>query len=466
MPCVCCAVTIKPSPSCATLSPKNLSVLAPKVSEVDLCVCLSIDLVCICVCVLWRARVCVQMFAHYKAPPCILSASSGQQCFCDGERVCQSRGYLEGGFSVTFILKAHAKKCFNSLVSFDISRLCPRRGPIRHSRATLWPLSRYPSLAQETLLTVTRGILCDLKKTFSFRRRRLWRGGLPLMHPRTQAMPSYRVARMYTYRVFCFVNSTVKIMERPEEKEVLLPTSLTPDKVAEGSVRVTLQETVELERGAGLWGGHAFTYLCLWYGLSFCTLVLNKYILSLLGGEPATLGAVQMVSTTVIGLIQMCLRKSSHKDFPPNFVSAMTLMGGMRCATVVLGLVCLKNVAVSFAETVKSSAPIFTVLMSRFILGEHTGWRVSASLMPVMLGLSMCTATEVGFSSLGFSAALSTNIVDCLQNVFSKKLLSGDKYRFTPAELQFYTSGAAVLMMIPAWLLMTDMVWYDVRYGV
>uniref|UniRef100_S4R8T8 Solute carrier family 35 member E2B n=1 Tax=Petromyzon marinus TaxID=7757 RepID=S4R8T8_PETMA len=238
----------------------------------------------------------------------------------------------------------------------------------------------------------------------------------------------------------------------------------------QGSVRVTLQETVELERGAGLWGGHAFTYLCLWYGLSFCTLVLNKYILSLLGGEPATLGAVQMVSTTVIGLIQMCLRKSSHKDFPPNFVSAMTLMGGMRCATVVLGLVCLKNVAVSFAETVKSSAPIFTVLMSRFILGEHTGtqWRVSASLMPVMLGLSMCTATEVGFSSLGFSAALSTNIVDCLQNVFSKKLLRAytyvllHKHTFMPAELQFYTSGAAVLMMIPAWLLMTDMVWLAV----
>jgi hypothetical protein len=40
---------------------------------------------------------------------------------------------------------------------------------------------------------------------------------------------------------------------------------------------------------------------------------------------------------------------------------------------VVLGLVSLKNVAVSFAETVKSSAPIFTVIMSRLILGEYTG---------------------------------------------------------------------------------------------
>ena len=45
----------------------------------------------------------------------------------------------------------------------------------------------------------------------------------------------------------------------------------------------------------------------------------------------------------------------------------------LRFTTVVLGLVSLKNVAVSFAETVKSSAPIFTVIMSRLILGEYTG---------------------------------------------------------------------------------------------
>lgn len=46
-----------------------------------------------------------------------------------------------------------------------------------------------------------------------------------------------------------------------------------------------------------------------------------------------------------------------------------------RFATVVLGLVSLKNVAVSFAETVKSSSPIFTVILSRMILGEYTGER-------------------------------------------------------------------------------------------
>lgn len=85
------------------------------------------------------------------------------------------------------------------------------------------------------------------------------------------------------------------------------------------------------------------------------------------------------------------------------------------------------------------------------------GLRVNLSLFPVMAGLALCTATEISFNMLGFSAALSTNIMDwygsarrppppnppprdalfnplvsdfSLQNVFSKKLLCGERYRF------------------------------------
>ncbi|XP_049985991.1 solute carrier family 35 member E2B isoform X4 [Alexandromys fortis] len=168
------------------------------------------------------------------------------------------------------------------------------------------------------------------------------------------------------------------------------------------------------------------------------------------------LGAVQMLSTTLIGCVKIfvpcCLyQHKTRLSYPPNFIMTMLFVGLMRFATVVLGLVSLKNVAVSFAETVKSSAPIFTVIMSRMILGEYTGLLVNLSLIPVMGGLALCTATEMSFNVLGFSAALSTNIMDCLQNVFSKKLLSGDKYRFSAPELQFYTSAAAVALLIPAW---------------
>ncbi|XP_019349446.1 solute carrier family 35 member E2B isoform X1 [Alligator mississippiensis] len=234
------------------------------------------------------------------------------------------------------------------------------------------------------------------------------------------------------------------------------------DSVPEENVlKITITETTVIESDLGIWNSHALIYLTLWFFFSFCTLFLNKYILSLLEGEPSMLGAVQMLSTTFIGCVKMfvpcCLYQHKTRiSYPPNFIMIMLFVGLMRFATVVLGLVSLKNVAVSFAETVKSSAPIFTVIMSRMILGEYTGLLVNLSLIPVMGGLALCTATELSFNILGFSAALSTNIMDCLQNVFSKKLLSGDKYRFSAPELQFYTSAAAVIMLIPAWIFFMD----------
>lgn len=49
---------------------------------------------------------------------------------------------------------------------------------------------------------------------------------------------------------------------------------------------------------------------------------------------------------------------------------------------------------------------------SRTPLFSFAGLLVNLSLIPVMGGLALCTATEMSFNILGFSAALSTNIMD------------------------------------------------------
>ncbi|KAM5320191.1 solute carrier family 35 member E2B isoform 2-T5 [Glossophaga mutica] len=167
------------------------------------------------------------------------------------------------------------------------------------------------------------------------------------------------------------------------EKTTVAKSDSSPE---EGALTVTISETTVIEADLGVWSSRALLYLTLWFFLSFCTLFLNKYILSLLEGEPGMLGAVQMLSTTCIGCLKMFVpcRLHRHKarlSCPPRFATTMLFVGLMRFATVVLGLVSLKNVAVSFAETVKSSAPIFTVIMSRMILGEYTG-RESPSTLP------------------------------------------------------------------------------------
>ncbi|MGH0128946.1 UNVERIFIED_CONTAM: hypothetical protein FKN15_057789 [Acipenser sinensis] len=185
---------------------------------------------------------------------------------------------------------------------------------------------------------------------------------------------------------------------RPE-RVVLARSDSSPE---ESVLKITITETTIIESNEGVWNSRALSYLGLWYFFSFCTLFLNKYILSLLEGEPGMLGAVQMLSTSIIGFLKMyvpcCLyQHKARTEYPPNFIMIMLFVGLMRFATVVLGLVSLKNVAVSFAETVKSSAPIFTVIMSRLILGEYTGTRY-LSLFPAMLDLDIPVIGKSGRS--------------------------------------------------------------------
>lgn len=207
----------------------------------------------------------------------------------------------------------------------------------------------------------------------------------------------------------------------------------------------------------GLCNVWALGYLALWYAFSGCTLFLNKYILSTLGGNATVLGCTQMVMTMICGYIQLVVEKKSiGAKKPTSFYRHMVIVGGLRFATVLLGLVALNYVAVSFTETVKSSAPAFTVIISRILLGQITGFYVKLSLLPVMGGLAVCSANELSFNLPGFTAALLTNISECAQNVYSKMLISGDAFKYTPAEMQFYTSVSSLTVAVPVTLFLVD----------
>jgi len=201
-------------------------------------------------------------------------------------------------------------------------------------------------------------------------------------------------------------------------------------------------------------------WMSLWYITSLCTLFMNKIILADMKVDAHVLGLVQMTTTAVLGAVKVYgfsskkagnilptdekqAEKRSAKH--PTFWRDMVFVGIMRGATVVLGLVGLSHVAVSFVETIKASAPLFTVIFARIMLGTSTSWPVVLSLFPVMLGLVLCSATELSFDMIGFLAAASNNCIDCVQNVFSKKLLR----TLSPVELQFYTSVAAAALQLP-----------------
>ncbi len=72
-----------------------------------------------------------------------------------------------------------------------------------------------------------------------------------------------------------------------QERVVLARSESLP---GEQVLKITVTETTVIEAESGVWNWRSMTYMGLWYFFSFCTLFLNKYILSLLEGEPSMLG--------------------------------------------------------------------------------------------------------------------------------------------------------------------------------
>lgn len=69
----------------------------------------------------------------------------------------------------------------------------------------------------------------------------------------------------------------------------------------------------------------------------------------------------------------------------------------------VAATVSMAKVAVSFTHIIKSGEPAFSVLVSRFFLGEHFPAPVYFSLLPIIGGCALAAVTELNFNMTGES---------------------------------------------------------------
>ena len=184
-----------------------------------------------------------------------------------------------------------------------------------------------------------------------------------------------------------------------------------------------------------------------WYACSLVTLFSNKYIVSELNASAWLLGLAQMLVTTIAGGAKVYLLATppAGRASQRPIVRDLALLGALRCATALFGLIALAHVAVSFVEAIKSSAPLFTALFAFLILHEATSLRVGATLLPICAGLALASATELSADAAGLTAALLCNALSVLSNVHSKRVIATT----TPVHLQFYTSAAASLIQVP-----------------
>lgn len=80
----------------------------------------------------------------------------------------------------------------------------------------------------------------------------------------------------------------------------------------------------------------------------------------------------------------------------------------------VAATVSMSKVAVSFTHIIKSGEPAFTVIVSKFLLGESFPTSVYFSLIPIIGGCALAAATELNFNMTGNNSKnfFITSIID------------------------------------------------------
>ena len=71
--------------------------------------------------------------------------------------------------------------------------------------------------------------------------------------------------------------------------------------------------------------------------------------------------------------------------------------------------------------------PFFSVLLSALFLGEKPTGAVLATLLPIVGGVALASASEVTFNWTGFLSAMGSNLTFQSRNVFSKKFMGNSK---------------------------------------
>ncbi|WKX95399.1 hypothetical protein Q1695_012108 [Nippostrongylus brasiliensis] len=191
--------------------------------------------------------------------------------------------------------------------------------------------------------------------------------------------------------------------------------------------------------------------ICLfWYVISSASSITNKILLQTYP-YPTTLALSNLMFVPIYSLPM--LRMWEYKVVrltTAQYNKYLTPISIGKALAVVSAYVSLWKVPVSYAHTVKASMPLFAVLLSRLLLKETQSYRVYLSLVPIVAGVVVASATELSFSFLGLFSALFSTFTYSLLNILVKKLLKESDIH--PIRLLAMNSQLAAIMVFPFWL--------------
>ncbi|XP_019432460.1 PREDICTED: triose phosphate/phosphate translocator, non-green plastid, chloroplastic-like [Lupinus angustifolius] len=160
----------------------------------------------------------------------------------------------------------------------------------------------------------------------------------------------------------------------------------------------------------------------MWFIFNIYFNIYNKQVLKVYP-FPLTITAIQFALGTVIVAIMWGFNLYKRPNISRAQLAAILPLAVVHTLGNLFTNMSLGKVAVSFTHTIKASEPFFSVILSAMFLGEMPTTWVVASLVPIVGGVALASATEASFNWVGFSSAMASNLTNQFRNVLSKKVM-------------------------------------------
>ncbi|QCD79719.1 cell division cycle 2-like [Vigna unguiculata] len=165
-------------------------------------------------------------------------------------------------------------------------------------------------------------------------------------------------------------------------------------------------------------------YFATWWALNVVFNIYNKKVLNAFP-YPWLVSTLSLAAGSLLMLISWATRVAEVPNVDLEFWKALFPVAVAHTIGHVAATVSMSKVAVSFTHIIKSGEPAFSVLVSRFLLGEAFPVQVYLSLLPIIGGCALAAVTELNFNMIGFLGAMISNLAFVFRNIFSKKGMKG-----------------------------------------
>lgn len=171
-------------------------------------------------------------------------------------------------------------------------------------------------------------------------------------------------------------------------------------------------------------GVKLFAKVILWYFLSSVYNIYNKKALLQLGDMPWTIATIQMGMglLIIVPLWVTGLRKHSFDSIKSitQYLRLISVESAFQVMCHTAGVIALGLGSVSFTHIVKAGEPFFTATLSYLILNQSLRLPVIGSLIIIISGVCLSSASEATFSWPCLLAGLASNIFSAARVVRTK----------------------------------------------